>query len=73
LHAGRQTVKNYGALTYSDYKIGLARDFGFATIGVALISTDADKNYWKVSSASGAGKTKELGTSTAVLSVSKTF
>lgn len=71
LHAGHQTVKSYGALSYSDYKIGIARDFGFATIGLAVISTNADNNLWKVSN--GAGETKELGKATAVLSLAKTF
>lgn len=71
LHAGRQTVKNYGALDYTDYKVGVTRDFGFATIGLAVITTDADKKYWKISNS--AGKTKTLGTSSAVLSLSKTF
>jgi uncharacterized protein (TIGR02001 family) len=71
LHAGRQTVRHYGALDYNDYKVGVARDFGFATIGLAVVATDADKNYWKISNS--AGKTKELGSSSAVLSLSKTF
>lgn len=71
LHAGHQTVKNYGALNYSDYKIGIARDCGFATLGLAVVATDADKNLWKVTN--GAGASKELGTATAVVSISKTF
>ncbi len=71
LHAGHQTVKNYGALNYSDYKIGIARDVGFATLGLAVVATDADKNLWKVSNA--AGESKELGTATVVVSVSKAF
>jgi uncharacterized protein (TIGR02001 family) len=71
LHAGRQTVRHYGALDYNDYKVGIARDFGFATIGLAVVGTNADENYWKISNS--AGKTKSLGTTTAVLSLSKTF
>lgn len=71
LHVGRQNVKNYGALNYTDYKIGVARDFGFATIGLAAVTTNGDKNYWKV--ANSAGDTKQMGTSTLVLSASKTF
>lgn len=72
LHAGRQTVRHYGRLDYTDYKVGIARDFGFATVGLAVIGTNADKAYWRLSNTS-ATKTKYLGTSTAVLSVSKTF
>ncbi len=71
LHAGRQTVKNYGALNYTDYKIGITRDLGFATLGFAVITTNADKNLWKV--ANGAGTSKELGTTTAIISISKAF
>jgi uncharacterized protein (TIGR02001 family) len=72
LHAGRQAVRHYGALDYTDYKIGIARDFGFATIGLAVIGTNADDNYWKLSNTAGT-KTKELGSTTTVLSLSKTF
>lgn len=71
-HVGRQTVKNYGALNYTDYKISVARDFGFATLGLAVVTTNGDKNFWKVSNTSGTD-TKQLGTSTAVLSLTKTF
>lgn len=71
LHVGRQTVKNYGALSYTDYKLGIAREFSFATLGAAIVATNADKNLWKVTN--GAGDTKELGTATLVLSISKTF
>lgn len=73
LHAGRQTVKNYNVLSYSDYKIGISRDFGFATIGLAGVSTNANKNYWKATNGASTPAIKELGTSTAVLTISKTF
>lgn len=71
LHVGRQTVKNYGELNYTDYKIGVSREFPWATVGLAVISTNANRDYWKA--VNGAGDVKELGTATAVLSVSKTF
>jgi uncharacterized protein (TIGR02001 family) len=70
LHAGRQSVKHYGALSYTDYKVGVARDFGFATVGLAVVGTNADKAYWK---ATNGTKTKELGKTAAVVSISKTF
>jgi uncharacterized protein (TIGR02001 family) len=73
LHIGRQTVSHYSALNYTDYKVGVSKDFGFATIGLALITTNANDNYWKVSNAATPVETKKLGTSTAVLSLSKTF
>lgn len=71
LHFGRQMVSHYGALSYNDYKIGVSRDMGFATVGLALIGTNADDKYWSLSNA--AGDTKRLGATTAVLSLSKTF
>jgi uncharacterized protein (TIGR02001 family) len=71
VHVGRQMVKNYSELSYTDYKVGIAKEFPWATVGFAVITTNADQNYWKVSNA--AGDTKELGRATAVLSVSKTF
>lgn len=70
VHAGHQTVRHYGELSYSDYKVGVARDFGFATLGLAVVGTDADKAYYK---ATNGTSTKELGKTTAVLSLSKTF
>jgi uncharacterized protein (TIGR02001 family) len=70
-HVGRQIVKNYGALSYTDYKVGIAKEFPFATVGLALVGTNGDTNYWKL--ANGAGDTKELGRPTAVVSISKTF
>ena len=71
LHAGHQTVKNYGQLNYTDYKIGVARDFGFATLGLAVIGTNADHALYTVSD--GAGSAKNIGGTTAVLSLTKTF
>jgi uncharacterized protein (TIGR02001 family) len=73
LHVGRQTVSHYSALNYTDYKVGVSKDFGFATLGLALISTHANSDYWKVSNTAAPVETKKLGTSTAVLSLSKTF
>lgn len=66
LHAGRQMVKNYGALSYNDFKVGIAKDFGFATIGLAVIGTDAEKSRYTVAG-------RELSETSAVLSIGKTF
>ena len=71
LHAGRQWVRNYSEFNYTDYKIGVARDFGFAALGLAVIGTNADKDLYTVSD--GAGRTKKVGETTAVVSISKTF
>jgi uncharacterized protein (TIGR02001 family) len=71
LHVGHQTVKNYGALSYTDYKIGIAKEFSFATVGLAFITTNADTAFYKLSN--GINSTKNTGKSTAVVSISKTF
>lgn len=71
-HVGRQKFKNYGDYSYTDYKLSLSRDFGFATLGLALISTNADSDVYTISNASGT-KTKDVSKNTAVLSISKTF
>lgn len=70
-HVGQQNVKNVANADYTDYKVSLARDFGFATIGLAVVSTDADKSFY--SATNSAGKSKKLGETTAVLSISKAF
>ncbi|HTN65946.1 MAG TPA: TorF family putative porin [Burkholderiaceae bacterium] len=71
LHAGHQAVRHYGQLDYADYKLGVARDLGFATLGLALVGTNADRALYTVTD--GAGHSKDIGGTTAVLSLSKTF
>jgi uncharacterized protein (TIGR02001 family) len=65
LHAGRQRVKNNGRFSYNDYKIGLTKDFGIASVALAVIKADTSAYL----SPSG----RNLGKTAAVLSVSKTF
>ncbi len=66
LHAGRQIVNNYGDLSYNDYKIGVTKDLGFASLAFAVVATSTDIY---VSPANG----KNLGRTGAVLTLSKTF
>ena len=63
-HIGQQTVKNYGNLNYTDYKIGATYDLNGWVLGAAYVDTDTD-----VFTAGG----KDMGKGTAVLSVSKSF
>jgi uncharacterized protein (TIGR02001 family) len=72
LHAGHQTVRHYSQFNYTDYKLGVARDFGFATLGLAVIgTTNAERALYTVGD--GSGSSKYIGATTAVLSLSKTF
>lgn len=68
LHAGRQRVANNGAASYTDWKIGVTRDFGVFTGALAYIGTNASKTAY-ASPANG----KFLGKSALVVTVSKTF
>ena len=53
LHAGHLAVKNYGELSYTDYKLSLARDFGWATVGLAAIASDADAKWYRYCESNG--------------------
>ena len=64
LHVGRQKIRNNSDLSYTDYKVGVTKDFGVATVSLAWIKAN-------IVSLSPEGK--NLGKSSAVLSVSKTF
>ena len=66
LHVGYQGVKNNGALSYTDYKIGVTKDFGVCTVALAAIYADTKAD---VLSPSG----KNLAKSGVVLTVSKIF
>ena len=65
LHAGHQRVKNNSMFSYTDWKVGVTKDFGILTGALALIGTDTD-NYVGPNG-------KDLGKNSLVLSVAKTF
>lgn len=67
LHAGHQNVKNNSSFSYTDWKVGVTKDFGVVSGAIALIGMDS-KNYV------GPGpEFKNLGKNALVVSVSKTF
>lgn len=68
LHAGRQDVRHHDAASYTDYKAGLTKDFGIASVAVAFVGTNADGTAY-ASPAHG----KFLGKKALFASVSKTF
>lgn len=65
LHAGRQEVNNNSMYSYTDYKVGLSKDFGLATVSLAWVKGNT-KAY-------RSPEGENLGKSSAVLTVSKTF
>jgi uncharacterized protein (TIGR02001 family) len=74
-HFGHQTVKNYGNLSYTDWKLGITKDWAGVTWGAAYIDTNAKKPFYAINEFEGNGTitSKKTGASTLVLSVSKTF
>lgn len=70
-HYGKQTVKNFGNLDYTDYKLGLTYDAMGFTWGVAAIGTNAKEQFYRV--AQNVGNPKDISDSTIVVSVAKTF
>lgn len=66
LHAGRQRVANNSAFSYNDYKIGLSKDMGFATVALAVVKADTKAYFSPVNG-------KDLAKTGALLSISKTF
>lgn len=67
LHVGYQKVKNVDNADYTDWKVGVTKDFGFVTGAIALIGTDAKKAFYVSPSGSNLGKTA------AVVSLTKAF
>lgn len=74
LHYGRQYVRSYDRLSYTDYKIALTRAFGAATLGAALVGTDAEGRFYRFTpTTAGSGETENVARPGIVLSASKTF
>lgn len=67
LHVGQQTVKNNSAFSYTDWKIGLTKDFGDFSGSIAAIGTNTDAYVGPGSDA------KNLGKTSLVVAISKTF
>lgn len=67
LHVGHQTVRNNSAASYTDYKAGVTKDFGFANVALALIGADTKAYAGPLPGA------KNLAKTNLVLSLSKTF
>lgn len=68
LHVGHQTVQHAAAASYTDWKLGVTKDFGVVTGALAFVGTDASATAY-ASPANG----KFLGKTALLLTVSKTF
>jgi uncharacterized protein (TIGR02001 family) len=67
LHVGHQTVKNSGAFSYTDWKVGVTKDFGIVSGSLAAIGTNTSAYVGPGTSG------KNLGKTGVVVAVSKTF
>jgi uncharacterized protein (TIGR02001 family) len=73
-HYGHQSVHHYSHLSYSDYKVGLTKEWGGFNWGASIIGTDANKDWWRAIKGTGTGlQSKDPGKATVVLSLGKTF
>ena len=52
-HIGHQKVKGNSDASYSDYKVGVTKDVGFGTVGVAYSATNAKDSCSGTAAASG--------------------
>lgn len=70
LHVGHQKVSNYGILDYTDYKVGLSKEFGGFNFGLAYADTNAKSGPYTITKG---GDTENISDGTFILSVGKTF
>ena len=67
LHLGYQKVKNVDNADFTDWKIGVTKDFGFVTGTAAIIGANSDKAVYYSPAGNNTGKT------TLVLGLTKAF
>ncbi len=74
-HAGHLDVDGLSDASYTDWKVGVTKDFGGWLLALAYIDTNAKGNigeFYRFTKTSS-GKTTDGGSGTAVLSISRTF
>jgi uncharacterized protein (TIGR02001 family) len=64
LHLGHQSVRSNTGSSYTDYKIGVTKDYGVVSVSLAAYRADSDAYV---------GQGKNLGKTGLVLALSKTF
>lgn len=68
LHAGRQEVRHHDSASYTDWKAGVAKDFGIVAVALAYVGTNAGRSTYS-SPVNG----KFTGRDAVVVTVSKVF
>jgi uncharacterized protein (TIGR02001 family) len=76
-HYGYASVRHWSKHSYSDWKLGVTKDVDGWVFGAAYVDSNAKKEWYRAIDTNRflgpAGSTRDLGTSTIVLSVSRTF
>ncbi len=70
-HVGHQKVRNIANASYTDYSLTVSKDFNGLVPSLALVGTDADKNFYVPGAA--ANSTKFLGKTAVVVGVKYNF
>jgi uncharacterized protein (TIGR02001 family) len=71
-HVGRQRVRNYGDFSFTDWKVGVTKDFdGGWQAGLAWIDTDADSALYTLCDAND--RCKDTGASKWLAHIKRTF
>ncbi|HEY6772551.1 MAG TPA: TorF family putative porin [Oxalicibacterium sp.] len=71
VHAGHQKIKGSSKLSYTDWKVGVTKDFSLVTVSLAVVGTDADDDAYFYQKPNGS--THNNGKTGAVLTLSKSF
>ncbi len=71
-HVGHQTIKDYSAASYTDWKLGVSKDLGFGVLGFAYSDTNA-KSCGNATPVYCNAFGRDLGKGRAVVSFSKTL
>ncbi len=72
-HIGHQSVRHYGKLNYTDWKLGVSYDLNGWVLGAAYVDTNAKKGWYTVTEPGSPTSYKKVGEATLVLSVTKSF
>jgi len=70
IHVGRLNVKNYGALDYTDWKLGVTYSVKRWLLAASYVATDASRDWYYTGGSKG---NKDTGTASAVVSIGRTF
>ena len=72
LHAGHTRVRRYSELSYTDYKLSVAKEFAGVTLNLAVVGINADSAFYQATDSTGANPRK-LAKAALVISASKSF